>query len=30
MDRSRKRNKFAAEVKPVESEPAVSETGEGI
>ena len=29
MDRSRKRNKSVAEVKPVEAEPAVSETVEG-
>jgi hypothetical protein len=29
MDRSRKRNKFAPEVKPMEPEPVVSETGEG-
>jgi ribosome-binding factor A len=30
MDRSRKRHKYAAEVKPVEAEPAANESGDGI
>jgi ribosome-binding factor A len=30
MDRSRKRNKYVAEVKPVEAEPPANEAGEGI